>query len=383
MTVAIPVIDYLDLATKHIYLLPGVREYHPVEDIYVEIRNIRRLDETMRVFDMPVKAYGAVSKGGGKYTPRYAMFNFGWTIVPENVSHSLFISGEQITDDGQSGPACIDTSVLTSAVIIQYEPPAAEIIRDVAALEAIGHMAFFNAVTIDSVNGGIDSDVVGFGTAKYPCKYLADALVVALDEGITQFNIVDDLIIDAGDFSHGYAFIGRSAISVNIHILAAPNVENCDFQTSTIDGYLDGSSVFRECIMRAVAYISGYIYNCSITGPITLSGNLLSAPACRISPEQAISVGYVVFDYEGTTGGGAILPEWGGGLISIENMVTGCFLGIGGTSGQTRVEASCTGGMLSRGGAVGFGGLFGILDVDDDQTTATQSAGAVWTYERP
>jgi hypothetical protein len=104
MSVSTPVIDRLDLSTKLIYLLAGTREYHPVTDIYVEIRDIRRTDETMRVFDMPVNAFGAVPKGGGKFTPRYARFNHGWQIVPEDTDHSLYISGEQITDDGQSGP---------------------------------------------------------------------------------------------------------------------------------------------------------------------------------------------------------------------------------------------------------------------------------------
>jgi len=128
MSVASPVIDHLDLATKHIYLLAGTREYHPVDDIYKEIRNLRRTDESLRVFDQPVGAEGAVPKGGGKSTPRYAVFKHGWTVVPEDVEHVLYISGEQITDDEQAGPACMDVSGLASKVIIHYEPPSAEII---------------------------------------------------------------------------------------------------------------------------------------------------------------------------------------------------------------------------------------------------------------
>ena len=125
------VIDHLDLSNKYIYLAEGVREFHPVDDIYKEIRDIRRTDETARGFDTPVTAMGNVAKGGGKYTPRLAIFQNGWKIVPEDTSHVLYVSGEQITDEGEPGTACFDLTPLSSSskVIIQYEPPTAEIIE--------------------------------------------------------------------------------------------------------------------------------------------------------------------------------------------------------------------------------------------------------------
>jgi hypothetical protein len=131
MSVLNPVIGQIDPLIKRIYLASGIREYHPVTDIYAEMRNLRRINENYRWFKMPVSAGGNVFKGGGKYTPRYAILNFDWRIVPDDTTHALYISGEQITDDGQSGPACMDTSLLSSGtnVTIHYEPPAAEIIR--------------------------------------------------------------------------------------------------------------------------------------------------------------------------------------------------------------------------------------------------------------
>jgi hypothetical protein len=126
----VPVIDHLDLATKLIFLAAGVRAYHPVDDLYREVRALRRTDETLRVFPIPLVASGNVAKGGGKFTPRLVTFRNGWRVVPEDTSHVLNVTGEQITDDGQSGPACFDMTPLsaTSKVIVQYEPPAAEVI---------------------------------------------------------------------------------------------------------------------------------------------------------------------------------------------------------------------------------------------------------------
>lgn len=123
-------INRLELSTKRIFLNPGVTEYHPVDDIYKEIRFIRQQDISLQVMRLPVRAEGSIPKGGGKFSPRLAVFQYGWRIVPQDATHALYISGEQITDDGQSGPACMDTSTLSAGtnVTIHYEPPAAELV---------------------------------------------------------------------------------------------------------------------------------------------------------------------------------------------------------------------------------------------------------------
>ena len=130
MSISSPVIDYLDVPNKLIYLREGVREYHPVTDIYVEIRYIRRTNELMRSFDLPVSAAGNIPKGGGRFTPRYAIFNNGWRVVPDNVSHTLSVTGEQLTDTDGGGPDVIAFDYLSPGVSIKvsYEPPSAEII---------------------------------------------------------------------------------------------------------------------------------------------------------------------------------------------------------------------------------------------------------------
>lgn len=130
MSVADPVIDYLDAANKLIYLLSGIRSYHPIDDIYKEVRHRRATTESLQQYFNPVSGGGAVSKGGGKYTPRYAVFNNGWRVVPEDVDHVLDVTGEQLTAEGGSGSACFDFTLLSAGttVVVNYEPPAAEII---------------------------------------------------------------------------------------------------------------------------------------------------------------------------------------------------------------------------------------------------------------
>jgi len=124
------VIQCLDLATKVIFINEGVSEYHPVDDIYRETRFHRAFDESLRILDMPVVASGNVSKGGGKFTARLAIFNNGWRIAPANSSHVLKVTGEQITDDGQSGVAVMNMTLFSPgvSVSIEYAPPDTEII---------------------------------------------------------------------------------------------------------------------------------------------------------------------------------------------------------------------------------------------------------------
>lgn len=140
MSVASPVIDYIDatVSPRLIYLLAGVREYHPVEDIYLEVRNLRRTDETLRGFDQFVSGGGNVKKllDGSKRTPRYAIFN-DCKVVPDIlVSHDLVVTGEQLyapvlgAEPIGTGAACIDKTPLPVGVDVNvdYAPAEAEVI---------------------------------------------------------------------------------------------------------------------------------------------------------------------------------------------------------------------------------------------------------------
>jgi len=273
MSVLTPVIDYLDLSTKLIYLLAGTVEYHPVSDIYAEIRTIRRLDESMRVFDMPVDAFGAVPKGGGKYTSRYARFNHGWKVVPDDVSHSLYITGEQITDDGQSGPACIDTTVLSAgtSVIIHYEPPASELVKAEDELIAIQRMAFDEVVSVNVLTGTAGTEWP-IGTLGTPVNNLTDALAIADINDIYTLSILVDTILDNGLDYRGMTFIGASKTKTEITVLAAAQVNNCEFYDAHIKGVLDGDSTLNACVIDNLNYVTGFIEQCVLDAGTVLLG---------------------------------------------------------------------------------------------------------------
>ena len=103
---------------------------HPV-DIYKEMRALRRSDETLRSYDLFMKADGNVSKGGGKFTERYVTLLLGTRLVPFDTSHEITVTGTIITDDGQEGIAAFDRTSLTATTVIDinYVPPQVEVIE--------------------------------------------------------------------------------------------------------------------------------------------------------------------------------------------------------------------------------------------------------------
>ena len=131
MSVAVPVIDYIDPDTRRIYLLDGVDEYHPLDDIYAEVRNLRRTDESLRKYFVFTQGGGNIPKNvsGTLRTPRYAIFKNCKVVISEDT----YVTGEQLyaDEDGNmigKGPDCIDHALSPTDAYLDYEPPGSEVI---------------------------------------------------------------------------------------------------------------------------------------------------------------------------------------------------------------------------------------------------------------
>lgn len=337
MSVLSPVIDHLDLSTKYIYLLTGCREYHPVEDIYTEVRNLRRTDESERVYDVPVTAAGAVPKGGGKFTPRYAIFHDGWRVVPEDVSHSLHITGEQITSEGTSGEACMDLTPLSpgTSIFINYDPPAAEIIRDEQALAAIEAMAYDRRVYIDVVNG-TDTVEKGYGVHSKPVKTLANVKEITDRYGFSIVAIIGDLALDTTHNFQRFSFIGESPKKTTITISPVADIYKTEFENASISGTLDGNSELLYCETNDINYVDGTIKQCMLNGVITLSGDTqadflwcVSGVAGEDTPEINCGGSGSSMTMRGLEGGILLTNKTGTEAISIDLQ-----------SGQVRIDTT-------------------------------------------
>lgn len=178
-------IDHIDGDTspRKIYLDASTvgQEIHPI-DLYKEMRELRRTNESLRNYDIFMSAFGNVSKGGGKFTERYVRLNNA-RIVPFDTDQTITITGTIITDDGKEGVLCFDTSPLSvgTSVNINYVPPQVEVIK----------IATGSALTVDestqlkeiwNILGLDSSDTMKIGNGKY-LSNLIDITVTDNNDG--------------------------------------------------------------------------------------------------------------------------------------------------------------------------------------------------------
>lgn len=129
MSVSNPVINYIDGPTRRIYLLDGVSSFHPVDDIYTEVRYRRRTIENLRKFDMFCAAGGRVQRIGNSYTPRYLRLLKGTKIVAGAGVDTISITGDIFTDD-ENDTAIFDNTLLAPGrkIFYNFTPPEAELL---------------------------------------------------------------------------------------------------------------------------------------------------------------------------------------------------------------------------------------------------------------
>ena len=194
MSVLSPIVLTWDGVNRRIYLKAGVSDYFPIEDIYHEYRNVRRLDESLRPFEPLLKAEGNTAKGSGAFTPRYVVLLDGTKIVPFNETLQINQLGDMITDDPDTDATLYDISGLTVAKPIFIKPSEAETIQ-LNSL-SIEYSSYGGGVTIDVISGesGTDGGTgTPIGTALRPSDNEGDSYVIANRNGFKKIFVRGDL----------------------------------------------------------------------------------------------------------------------------------------------------------------------------------------------
>jgi hypothetical protein len=255
-----------------------------MDDIYYEMRNLRRTDESLRGWYSFVEGGGNVQKTSTTFTPRYLTFltdprPITTKIVPAgnpsvaDVDHTLVVKGEGITDLGTAGATCFDKSTLNVSVDIEFEPPGAEIIRLDQAL--IEYASFAGAVHVkpsSTISGTGYYNDVPIGSPLAPVDNWTDAHTISGARGIDKFMVYEDTTID-GDFSqHTHNFCATSPFVV-VTLADAGSFLNCNFSNMTLLGNLDGVNVVRDCSIGPITGASGFFEKCAFWGSVTLTGD--------------------------------------------------------------------------------------------------------------
>jgi hypothetical protein len=128
----VALIDHIDGENRDIYLTAEsfLSPFNPI-DVYKEMRELRRTDESLRKYELFLEARGHERTGPNTFTERYVIQLKGTRFIPYDTSHVLTVVGKVLTDDGYSGVACFDRSPLSPGTVvdINYIPPQVEIIE--------------------------------------------------------------------------------------------------------------------------------------------------------------------------------------------------------------------------------------------------------------
>jgi hypothetical protein len=210
-------------------------------------------------------------------------------------------------------------------------------------------------VDISSPNSGTDVPV---GTRSTPVNNLADAKAIADIESLHQIRILSSMTIANVDFSEGYRFVTDSPALVQLTIDPSANVRGCDFEFCFVQGTLDGNNIYRQCVIGDINFTSGFVFQCSLNGTITLEpGALLGVLQCFSNTLAGQSNPKI--DFNGS--GQLWLREYAGVIELLNHTDTNADgdVCIDMASGVVIVQPSCTAGFMP---------IRGIARVDDFST---------------
>ena len=366
MSLATPVVGTWDGTNRRIYLLQGVDAFHWMDDIYIEYREQRRTTEAFRNWEAFMVASGNVSKGLGKATPRLLTLLDGVKVIPYDESGEIQVSGEAITDNADVDATLFDISTLTNPVVIQYQPPSAEVIVVDEIQKALdyGGILFFDSANIEGT--GQEHPV---GTSANPVNNITDGLALAfkfylsevhthssitMDRDVEKFSVkglVPELMFDPNGFK------------VNLS-----NLEELD-----INGDFNGSHIhIKNCEIKEALNIHGRIKDSFHSGRILITANQdLKMADCE---SGVAGLGSPVLDMnqgQDTTFSGRSIS----GGITIEYCDTpNCITTIGfSDGGKPHLEPTCTDGLIS---------VRGLADLDDRSNGSVVETGAL-SYPNP
>ena len=382
MSVAVPIISTWDGENRRAYLAEGVSDFYPIEDVYHEYRNQRRLDLELRKYDALLRAEGNISKGAGAFTPRYVVFLDNFKLIPFNDSDQINQLGDIITDDPDVDPTLYDTTTLTVPKVIYIKPSAAETIQLNSG--SIVYSSFQGGVWYKASSPYSDkgTEAEPNGNTERPVNSISLAVEIANDRGFHILNLMGNAALGTGDDVSGMKIIGQSPMQSRLTILTEANVLNTEITNCTITGILDGNSIIKDCLIDGLAYITGYFIDCGLTiQPITLgSGTQASFINCfsNVSGTETPTVDM------GGSGQSLAVRDYSGG-IKIINRTGADPMSIDMDSGHIKIDETCTGAPITTRGVfkltVGVGatepdtsGRVMMASHTDDITDAT------WTH---
>jgi hypothetical protein len=392
MSVSTPVVETWDGANRRIYLKQGISSFHWIDDIYKEYRYWRRTDELARRWLPLLRASGNEPKGGGKYTPRFVTMLDGARVVPYDENVLITVTGEAITDNANVDPDPFDTSTRTQPLKLYITPPASELVRAEAEIEAVNRMSFNERVYIDPINGTEPGTNPLAGNQEYPVQNMEQAYPIAVALALNTFYFLNSYTLDGDHDISNYEILCRNHVTSEIHIEEGLDCPGLQIKNATISGVLDGHSDISVCIIKNITFFNGHVHNSSLSGKITLAGG----QDAFISDCKRLNINIIPVIDMGGSGQNLVMPNYTG-AIWIENLTGAAKVGVGLNAGTVILDsATVTAGNITvsgsgylqdeNGNMIQSGIWNGVTiknDLNNPEHIADHAADAVWSKTLP
>ena len=289
----------------------------------------------------------------------------GWRIKPPEEDITIYLVGNLAVED-TTLPAFVPTTGAFTAAILGLQPVTQGVTPAMAS--QLQFNVFQGLVCVDQANGVAGTGLAAngldpIGSRKAPSSNMADALTIAVANGLNVFNFMSNGTITTGDFSAGYIFRADN-VKTTVSISPAANVSGCSVTHCALDGELDGLNLIKEAEVHDVTDVNGEISRCDLDGTISINGTMhLYSCYSGIAASGAPTVDEI--------GANQLIVREMRGSLAVGGM-TGGDHSIGIYGGRLIVNADCTGGTIYlRGDPYEItdlsGGAVTIMDQTDSQ----------------
>lgn len=285
-------------------------------------------DETGMVFPDTHNYFPPLSVGGANLARVIELIN-GYTVTYEDGQYRVQIV---------NGNSNLGEKINVNQVSVSTANSAG--LQDLGSLQAA---SFDGEISID-VSSSFVGTTFPVGTRSNPVNNMADAHSIGEERGITTFHLVSDTTLTSEDFSDGHIFKSDNPSTATVTIESGANVSNCTFTNLTIQGVLDNANVLRECNILDITNNNGFIFQCALSGTITLGG---AAQAMIMNCFSGIAGADLTPTLDmGGSGQSLAIRGYSGG-IKIANRTGTDGVSIDVLSGQIIIDSTVTAGELT------------------------------------
>lgn len=297
-----------------------------------------------------------------------------WTIGDNYTVHNIvqksIAGGNQVAVDSAGDPLSPVFPTAFTQVLLTASSSAT--LANQSQLEAATFIGKDGLGISIAATTGTDSSVYPSGIEQSPCKTEANLHAIHSVRGYRRVYVKESLTLTTDHSADKHIWYGDNPQTATITLDPACDVTDNKFQDAYITGKLDSGNELRECIVNGVTNANGFIYNCTIVGPIVVSDDL-SMQGCWVAPSVVGQEITIDFNSLANT---VLISQWGAGRVIVKNMITGSFLGMTGSAGIIKIDSVNAGGIVGRGGGILLDPTSDTAAVDTVQDFSIPSA--VW-----